>query len=120
METDVFVPNDGSGGTKDDRTSSCGDGGEKDGPNRWWEMTNRPRRHMGEEASSCDSKASFFSTAKYTVIAMNRVRFANTQFLNEMSTYIGDFQSGEGSALQVRGEGFHVNSNWTRVQLNMS
>ena len=51
---------------------------------------NRPRRHMGEEAGSCDSKASFFSTAKYTVIAMNRVRFANTQFLNEMCTYIGD------------------------------
>ena len=54
---------------------------------------NRPRRHMGEEAGSCDSKASFFSTAKYTVIAMNRVRFANTQFLNEMCTYIGDFVS---------------------------
>ena len=54
---------------------------------------NRPRRHMGEEAGSCDSKASFFSTAKYTVIAMNRVRFANTQFVNEMSTYIGDFVS---------------------------
>ena len=51
---------------------------------------NRPRRHMGEEAGSCDSKASFFSTKKYTVIAMNRVRFANTQFLNEMCTYIGD------------------------------
>ena len=48
---------------------------------------------MGEEAGSCDSKASFFSTAKYSVIAMNRVRFANTQFLNEMSTYIGDFVS---------------------------
>ena len=47
----------------------------------------------GEEAGSCDSKASFFSTAKYTVIAMNRVRFANTQFLNEMSTYIDDFVS---------------------------
>ena len=54
---------------------------------------NRPRRHMGEEAGSCGSKASFFSTAKYTVIAMNRVRFANTQFLNEMCTYIGDFVS---------------------------
>ena len=54
---------------------------------------NRPRWHMGEEAGSCDSKASFFSTAKYFVIAMNRVRFANTQFLNEMSTFIGDFVS---------------------------
>ena len=54
---------------------------------------NRPRWHMGEEAGSCDSKASFFSSAKYTVIAMNKVRFANTQFLNEMSTYIGDFVS---------------------------
>ena len=53
----------------------------------------RPRWHMGEEAGSCDSKASFFSTAKYTVIAMNRVRFANTQFLNEMCTYIGDLVS---------------------------
>ena len=52
---------------------------------------NRTRRHIGEEAGSCDSKASFFSTAKYTAIAMNRVRFANTQFVNEMSTYIGDF-----------------------------
>ena len=52
---------------------------------------NRPRRRMGEEAGSCDSKALFFSTAKYTVIAMNRVRFANKQFLNEMCTYIGDF-----------------------------
>ena len=51
---------------------------------------NRPWRHMGEEAGSCDSKASFFSTAKYTVIAMNRVPFANTQFLNEMCTYTGD------------------------------
>ena len=52
---------------------------------------NRPRRHMGEEAGSCDSKASFFSTAKYTVNGMNKVRFANTQFLNEMCTYTGDF-----------------------------
>ena len=51
---------------------------------------NRPRWHMGEEAGSCDSQASFFSTAKYSVITMNRVRFANAQFLNEMSTPIGD------------------------------
>ena len=27
---------------------------------------NRPSRHMGEEGGSCDSKASFFSTAKNT------------------------------------------------------
>ena len=54
---------------------------------------NRSRRHMGEEAGSCDSKASFFSTAKYTVNTMNKERFANTQFLNEMCTYIGDFVS---------------------------
>ena len=54
---------------------------------------NRPMWHMGEEAGSFDSKASFFSLAKYTVIDMNRVRSANTQFLNEMSTYIGDFVS---------------------------
>ena len=54
---------------------------------------NRPRRHMGEEAGTCDNEASFFSTAKYTFNAMNEVRFANTQFLNEMYTYIGDLVS---------------------------
>ena len=32
-------------------------------------------------------------SAKYSVIAMNRVCFANTQFLNEMSTFMGDFVS---------------------------
>ena len=34
---------------------------------------------------------------------------------------ISSGHSGEGrSAFQVRGEGFHVNSNWTRVQLNIN